>query len=102
MEAAQAASVSLHLSKCHIVGNHMSRLICPPLVMGEHKLLILKNQKTSRNVQTCMQGVKEQFYSFSESSLKYNPATARDYGSTWHSTSALKASRSLTPARLLL
>ena len=27
MEAAQA-SLSLHLSKCHIVGNHMSQLIC--------------------------------------------------------------------------
>ena len=26
-EAAQAC-LSLHLSKCHIVGNHMSRLIC--------------------------------------------------------------------------
>ena len=26
-EAAQAR-LSLHLSKCHIVGNHMSRLIC--------------------------------------------------------------------------
>ena len=27
IEAAQAG-LSLHLSKCHIVGNHMSQLIC--------------------------------------------------------------------------
>ena len=27
MEAVLEASLSLHLSKCHVVGNHMSRLI---------------------------------------------------------------------------
>ena len=27
-KGAAQAGLSLHLSKCHIVGNHMSRLIC--------------------------------------------------------------------------
>ena len=33
MEAAQV-SLSLHLSKCHIVGNHMSRLISPAVMLS--------------------------------------------------------------------
>ena len=28
LKGATEARLSLHLSKCHIVGNHMSRLIC--------------------------------------------------------------------------
>ena len=28
LKAAAQARLSLHLSKCHIVGSHMSRLIC--------------------------------------------------------------------------
>ena len=39
-EAAQACP-SLHLSKCHIVGNHMSRLIYLILVCGNVKLWLL-------------------------------------------------------------
>ena len=30
---AAQARLSLHMSKCHIVGNHMSRLIYPSLVL---------------------------------------------------------------------
>ena len=29
LKMATQARLSLHLSKCHIVGNHMSRLPCP-------------------------------------------------------------------------
>ena len=40
MEAAQA-SLSLHLSKCHIVGNHMSRLISVLVKVFEFKVDVL-------------------------------------------------------------
>ena len=52
MEAAQAC-LSLHLSKCHIVGNHMSRLICQWKMIFNHlvrkfKVLeLLDDQKNS-------------------------------------------------------
>ena len=42
LKEAVHAHLSLHLSKCHIVGNHMSRLICVP-ALGTHCHSFLAN-----------------------------------------------------------
>ena len=51
-EAAQAR-LSLHLSKCHIVGNHMSRLnyvdICTCIICGFHIMLTVLWRRCLQN-----------------------------------------------------
>ena len=53
--------MSLHLSKCHIVGNHMSRLIC-------FNFSIKKRGKTTRTRYDILMYMGESFQDYSKTS----------------------------------
>ena len=47
--------MSLHLSKCHIVGNHMSRLICVFANMVSTPMTTIVPSKSDSDVMICLQ-----------------------------------------------